>query len=146
MSGFDLDRFKTKSRPAGDVVRDGKRIEVRELAPEAPAQKKRKPFKADSIMMPTAWTASLRQSKCVSTHNLAHWIIEEAFKRKRAIDADIILSTTATGIPRSARCRATSELVALGLIEVRRHGREAFRVTRLLKLPDGWNHAPEGVL
>jgi hypothetical protein len=101
-------------------------------------------------MMPTTWTACLWRARSLSTHNLAHWILEEAFKRRhdrwRADDEEIILSTKATGMLRSTRYRAIDELVALGLIEVKQQGKESHRVVRLLKLPTGWDHAPAALL
>jgi hypothetical protein len=78
-------------------------------------------------------------------YQLAHRIILEAHKRKR-IGGEIVLSAEVTGMPRATRWRAIKDLVRLGLIEIEQNGHAAPRVTRLLNLPCGWNHAPEEVL
>jgi hypothetical protein len=138
-----LDKFKTKG--AGYEVRDGKRIERGELVRKTPARKKRKPFKTDLILLPTAWTTCLSRAKRAATHNLAHWILEEAFKRKH-VGGDVVLSTEATGMPRSTRWRAIKELVALGLINIEQRGHKAPRIAKLLNLPRDWDHAPAAIL
>ena len=139
----DLDKFKTK--PAGHIIRGGKRIALETLEPETPTPKKRKQFKPISIVMPVAWARRLWQARHLNTHNLAHWILEEAFKRKH-VGGDIVLSSKATGISHSTRWRAITELIALGLIEVEQEGYEAPRITKLLNLPRNWSHAPTSVL
>jgi hypothetical protein len=143
MVPLNLDKFKSK--PAGHVIRDGKRIALETLEPKAPAQKKRKPFKPVAIIMPIAWAQRLRQTRQPNTHNLAHWILEEAFKRKH-LGGNIVLSSKATGMARPTRWRAISELIALELIKVAQQGHEAPRITKLLNLPPKWNHAPATVL
>jgi hypothetical protein len=144
MSQFDLSRFKTKAKTYA-TTSDGRSIEVRTLEPKTPARVKRKPFKADSIMMPTTWTARLRQARRIGAQHLAQWILEEAFRRKY-VGGDVILSTAATGMPRTTRWRAVRELVELELIVVEQRGHEAPRVTKLLNLPHGWKHAPHDML
>jgi DNA-binding IclR family transcriptional regulator len=57
-------------------------------------------------------------------------ILIEAFKREQ-IGGEIVLSMETTGMPSSTRARAVDELVRLGLIRVKRNGRQAVRVIRL---------------
>jgi hypothetical protein len=54
---FDLDKFKSK--PAGHIIRSGKRIEVETLEPKA-APKRRKPFAVQWVQTPTGWIRRLR--------------------------------------------------------------------------------------
>jgi hypothetical protein len=55
----------------------------------------------------------------------------EAFKREQ-VGGEIVLSMEVTGMPHSTRKRATTELVKLGLIKVKRRGQQAVRVVSLL--------------
>jgi hypothetical protein len=61
---------------------------------------------------------------------LALIILIEAFKREQ-IGGEIVLSLEVTGMYRNTRARAAAELVRLGLIAIRREGREAIRVLKL---------------
>ena len=67
MAPFDLDKFKSK--PAGHVVRGGKRIEVETLEPKK-APKRRKPFKVRWVKTPTEWIRRLK-GKSGAAHELA---------------------------------------------------------------------------
>ena len=129
---FDLDKFKSK--PAGHVVRDGKRIEVETLEPKK-APKRRKPFKVRWVKTPTEWARRLR-GKGGAAHELALYVLERDFECKQK-GGEIILSTTATGLPRQTRTRAVKILVDLGLIAVEQRGNRAIKVTHLFFLPTG---------
>jgi hypothetical protein len=76
------------------------------------------------------WVEILRQSKQASTYRLAHIILAEALKRELT-GKEIVLSTETTGMHRNTRVKAVNELVKLGLIKVKRDGRQAVRVTHL---------------
>ena len=130
MAPFDLDKFKSKS--AGHVIRDGKRIELETLEPKK-APKRRKPFKAQWVKTPTEWIRRLK-GKGGAAHELALYILEREFECKQK-GGEIILSTTATGLQRMARIRAVKILVDLGLIGVKQHGNRAIKVTHLFFLP-----------
>ena len=132
MAPFDLDKFKSK--PAGHVIRDGKRIELETLEPKK-APKRRKPFKVRWVKTPTEWTRRLK-GKGGAAHELALYVLERDFERKHK-GGEIILSTTATGLPRQTRAHAVKVLVDLGLIEVEQHGNQAIKVTHLFFLPAG---------
>jgi hypothetical protein len=103
----------------------GQPLEVDVITPAA----QREPFKAKFVQVPLWWVEALRQTKRVSTYQLAHAILTEAFKRER-LGGDIVLSSKVTGMLRNARMKATKELVEFGLIEVERSGMQAARVRR----------------
>jgi hypothetical protein len=63
------------------ITRDGRRIAVETLDTGIIPKTKRKPFKAQFVMLPLHWAETLRRSKSVSTYQLAHVILFEAFKR-----------------------------------------------------------------
>jgi hypothetical protein len=132
MAPFDLDKFKSK--PAGHVIRDGKRIEVETLEPKK-APKRRKPFKVRWVKTSTEWIRRLRGQGGVA-HELALYVLERDFECKQK-GGEIILSTTATGLQRMTRIRAVKVLVDLGLIGVEQHGNQAAKVTHLFFLPTG---------
>ena len=93
--------------------------------------KRIKHFKTRWVKLPLRWAEALRRSKSVNTYQLAHTILFEAFKRDQ-VGGEIVLSMEVTKLPASSRGRATKELVKLGLIKVRRHGRQAVRVVNIL--------------
>jgi hypothetical protein len=126
---FDIDKFKSK--PAGHVIRSGKRIEVETLEPKK-APKKRKPFKVRWVKTPTEWIRRLK-GKGGAAHELALYVLERDFECKHK-GGEIILSTTATGLPRQTRADAVKILVDLGLIAVEQHGNQAAKVTHLFFL------------
>ena len=130
MAPFDLDKFKSK--PAGHVVRGGKRIEVETLEPKK-APKRRKPFKVRWVKTPTEWARRLR-GKGGAAHELALYVLERDFECKQK-GGEIILSTTATGLQRMARARAVKILVNLGLIGIEQLGNQAAKVIHLFFLP-----------
>lgn len=116
--GF-LDRFKTKPRPASNVV---------PLRP--PRRTKPDGFKVQWVKLPAHWIETLQRATGLSTVQLAHIILRETFKQKR-IDGEVVLSTKVTEMNRKTRSRAIAELVKLGLIEVKQKNGEAVRVARL---------------
>jgi hypothetical protein len=61
---------------------------------------------------------------------LALTVLLEGFRREH-LGGEIVLSMKTTGMPSSTRARAVSELVKLGLITVKRDGRQAVRVINL---------------
>jgi hypothetical protein len=132
MAPFDLDKFKSK--PAGHVIRDGKRIEVGTLEPKK-APKRRKPFEVQWVKTPTEWIRRLR-GQSGGAYQLALYVLKRDFERKHK-GGEIILSTAATGLPRQTRTRAVKILVDLGLIGVEQHGSQAVKVTHLFFLPAG---------
>jgi DNA-binding transcriptional ArsR family regulator len=112
----------------------GKWIEVGYLDDPPPVKArrtKRKPFKIDFTMLPEYWFEKLERCRRVGTYKLAVRILREAFKRQY-IGREVVLSTTTTGMSRSARHYALRELVELGLIRTQQDGNEAVRVTELL--------------
>jgi hypothetical protein len=85
------------------------------------------------VKLPWRWAKALRQSKRVSTYQLAHAILFEAFKREQ-VGGEIVLSAAMTGMPRNTRKRAIRELIKLKLIKVEQNGNGAFRIISLLNL------------
>jgi hypothetical protein len=105
-------------------------MEMPQLPPTE--KKKRKPgFKAKWTKLPRRWAEALRRSNRVSTHQLAHTILFEAFKREQ-IGGEIVLSSEVTGMARMTRKRAMDELVKLKLIKVSKHGQQAARVVDII--------------
>lgn len=92
--------------------------------------KSRQRFKPQWVKFPARWVEALRRSKSASTYQLALTVLLEAFKREQ-LGGEIVLSMKTTGMPRSTRARAVKELVKLGLITVKRDGRQAVRVINL---------------
>jgi hypothetical protein len=134
MSEFDLNKFKTKPRPVGHMVRDGKRIEIEELVSDTPAPEKRKKFEPPWTQFPAEWAKRLR-GQSGSVHDLAHYILQREFECRQKRFGEIILSTAATKMSRTTRGKAVMALVMLGLIEAEQCGNQTFRVTHLLFLP-----------
>jgi hypothetical protein len=100
--------------------------------PSRPAVKrKRKRFETRWVILKLRWVKALRRSKSVSTYQLAHIILFEAFKREQ-MGGEIVLSMEVTKMPASTRKRATKELISLKLIKVSQRGRQAVRVVSLL--------------
>lgn len=100
--------------------------------PSRPAVKKRrKRFETRWVKLKLRWVRALRQSKSVSTYQLAHTILFEAFKREQ-VGGEIVLSAEVTKMSASTRKRATKELVRLKLIKVSQHGNQAVRVISIL--------------
>ena len=93
-------------------------------------ENKRLAFKPQWVKLPARWVKTLRRSKSASTYQLALTILIEAFKREQ-VGGEIVLSTKTTGMPSSTRARAVRELVKLGLITVKRDGRQAVRIINL---------------
>jgi hypothetical protein len=87
---------------------------------------KRKPFKVQWVKLPLHWAEALRRSKGVSTYQLAHVILFEAFKREH-IGGEVVLSRAVTGLSPNTRARAANELAELGLIQIIREGKNALR-------------------
>jgi hypothetical protein len=56
----------------------------------------------------------------------------EAFKQEQ-VGGEIVLSTQITGMYRNTRAKAVVELVQMGLIRIKREGREAVKVLYLKK-------------
>ena len=106
--------------------------EVMERLRPAGAKKgtSRQRFKPQWVKLPTRWVEALRQSKSASTYQLALTVLLEAFKREQ-LGGEIVLSAKTTGMPSSTRARAVRELVKLGLITVKRDGKQAVRVINL---------------
>ena len=92
--------------------------------------KSRLRFKPQWVKLPTRWVDALRRSRSVSTYKMALTVLLEAFKREQ-LGGEIVLSTKTTGMPSSTRARAVRELVKLGLITVKRDGRQAVRIINL---------------
>jgi hypothetical protein len=110
-------------------IRNGRRFEV-VSAPELVVPKaKRKDFKAQFVQIPMRWIEALDQAKSSGvTCRLAHTILVEAFQRE-VIGGEIVLSAHMTGISSGTiRRRAAKELERLGLIQLKRHGKQALRV------------------
>jgi hypothetical protein len=100
------------------------------LQPTVKGKKRKGRFKPRWVKLPVRWVDVLRQSKSVSTYQLALTILAEAFKREQ-IGGEVVLSTEVTGMPRSTRVRAVDELVRLGLIRVKRDGKRAVRIINI---------------
>ena len=109
------------------ITRDGRRIAVETLDTGIIPKTKRKPFKAQFVMLPLHWAETLRRSKSVSTYQLAHVILFEAFKRKH-VGGEVVLSSGVVSMHRNTRRRAVKELAELGLIKIVRNGSHALRV------------------
>ena len=103
---------------------------LRSTAAAAKKKSRRRRFKPQWVKLPTRWVEALRRSKSASTYQLALTILLEAFKREQ-LGGEIVLSMKTTGMPRSTRARAVGELVKLGLITVKRDGRQAVRIINL---------------
>jgi hypothetical protein len=76
------------------------------------------------------WVEALGKSRSANTYRLALTILFEAFKHEQ-MGGEIVLSRETTGMTGSAKARAVDELVRLGLIKVRRNGRQAVRVINI---------------
>ena len=126
---LDLDKFKTK--PAGHVIRGGKRIELNTLEPKSPARKRRKQFKPQFALVSVYWIKELEKYKSAGLYQLAHCILLEDHKCKQ-IGGEIILSRAVTGLPRQTRAWAIRKMVEAKMIEVSQTGNEAVRVVKLL--------------
>jgi hypothetical protein len=113
------------------VMRGGKRIEIETLETGSQHPKKRKPFKAQFVMVPLRWIEALQRSKSASAYQLALVILLEAFKLEafKRKGGEIILSSTATKMPRNTKTRAAKELADLGLIEIKLIGNQALKVS-----------------
>ena len=115
----------------GYVWRDGRRIET--VSSCKVPKKKSMPFEIKWAKFPKRWEVALRQTKKVSTYQLALAILFQASKnRANKYERDekiITLSLAVTGMSRNNRMRAARELVKFGLIEVEQRGREAMRVS-----------------
>jgi hypothetical protein len=79
------------------------------------------------VQVPVRWIEALRQSKNAGAYRLALVILLEAFQRER-MGGEIVLSSEMTGMPGTIRRRAAKELERLGLIQLERRGKQAFRV------------------
>jgi hypothetical protein len=91
--------------------------------------KKRKPFKAEFVMLPVRWIEALRRAKSTAAaYELAHTLLVEAFKREY-IGGEIVLSASVTDMPQTTRVRAAKELAKLGLIKLHQQGGQARRVS-----------------
>jgi hypothetical protein len=93
--------------------------------------KRKRRFKTRWVKLHLRWAEALRKSKSVSTYQLAHTILFEAFKREQ-VGGEMVLSMQVTNMPSSTRERATKELIKLGLIKVRRNGKQAIRVIKVI--------------
>src|SRR5438046_1764453 len=102
------------------VLSHGQRIAVETLDISAAPKKKRKPFKARWVKLPTRWAEVLRRSKSTAVYHLAHAILFEAFRREH-VGGEIVLSLAMTKMPRITRRKAIRELVRLGLIEIQQN-------------------------
>ena len=96
---------------------------------------KRPAFKSRWVKLPVRWVEALGRSTSTSTYRLALTILVEAFKREQ-IGGEVVLSMEVTGMPRNTRARAVAELVKLGLIKIKRNGRQAVRVINLRPPPE----------
>jgi hypothetical protein len=103
---------------------------LRRHSEEGQRKKTTRPFVVEWVQFPKRWAKALQQSKSAAAYQLAIAILFEAFKRKH-IPGGIVLSSTVTGMPKETRRRAVNELVELGLIEVKRNGHHAMRVTKV---------------
>jgi len=126
---LDLDKFKSK--PAGHVIRDGKRIKVDELEHKTPARKKRRPFKAPWARLTKHWSDQLEQARGMATYRLAHRVLHEVFKRQ-VIGGSVILSAEVTGLQHTSRRRAIEDMLRLRLFNIAQKGNQAAVVTELL--------------
>jgi hypothetical protein len=82
------------------------------------------------VKLPGQWVEALRRSRSANTYRLALTILIEAFKQEH-MGGEIVLSRETTEISGSSRARAVEELVTLGLIKIRRNGRQAVRVVNI---------------
>ncbi len=127
---FDLNRFKTKTKP-DKVSRRG-------------SKRSKQLFKVDWVKLPNYWIEQLAQARHLATYRLAHHILREVFKQQYQYrSGEIILSTDATGLPREARRRAIKELTELKLIQVRQDGNQAVQVTKLARIKSKHRVTPE---
>ena len=111
------------------VMRHGRRIEIIDRQ-DANPKKRRKPFKAEWVKLPSKWIEALGKSGRINAYRLALVILLEDFKRKRW-GGEVVLSSEVTGMPRNTRMRAAKDLVELGLIETEQRGRGALRVSNI---------------
>lgn len=98
--------------------------------PRSAVKRKRKRFKTRWVKLKPRWAKALRQSNSVSTYQLAHTILFEAFKREQ-MGGEVVLSAEVTKMSASTRKRAVKELVRLKLIKVSQHGNQAARVVSI---------------
>jgi hypothetical protein len=114
------------------VYRHGRRIAVETVRTATPVRE-RKPFEVRFVKLYNCWIDRLERSKNPGTFKLFLRILKADFKGQ-ITGGEIVLSTEATGLSRKVRSRAVRELVELGLIEIKRNGNQAVRVTKLLLL------------
>ena len=93
-------------------------------------KKSKQTFRPLWVKLPVRWVDGLYQAKQASTYKLAHVILIEAFKQEQT-GREVVLSAVATEMHRNTKARAVNELVKLGLITVKRDGRQAVRVIKL---------------
>src|SRR5262245_61658342 len=93
-------------------------------------RKSKQSFRPRWVKLPVRWVETLSRSRQASTYRLAHIILIEAFKREQT-GGEVVLSAVATEMHRNTKARAVNELVKLGLITVKRDGRQAVRVIKL---------------
>jgi hypothetical protein len=110
------------------IIRHGRRIEVVTIDRGITPKPARKPFRARWVKVPTWWIHTLKQSRSVSTYELALTILHEAFKRQH-VGGEIVLSSAVTGMPSNTKMRAARELADLGLIELDQADKRAVRVS-----------------
>jgi hypothetical protein len=131
MSGFDLNRFKTKARD------DVGRIEVETLEPTTPPRVKRKSFKVSFTQVPEFWANKLETLKSWTTWQLARRILRAVHIQQNTYWPEpVTLSRKMTGLAKTSRNRATDNMVNLGLIRTKQDGHGAAVVVELL-LGDG---------
>jgi hypothetical protein len=109
------------------AIRNSKRFEVVSEPELVLPKARRKEFKAKFVQVPTCWIEALKQAKNISTYRLALVILAESFQRER-IGGEIVLSLEMTGMSGTVRRRAAKELERLGLIQLKRNGKQALRV------------------
>ena len=113
------------------VMRHGRRIAVETLETNLAPKRKHAPFKVDWIKFPSHWAEALRQSRSASTYQLALALLFEAYKRKH-LGGEIVLSNVMMKMSRNTKNLAMKELVKLGLIQIKRNGKQQeYRVSVL---------------
>jgi hypothetical protein len=90
---------------------------------------RKKRFRARWVKLPRHWISALRNSRSVSTLQLAHTLLLEAYEHRTKT---LTLSgTTVLFLLPDSRRRAARELAALGLIKIEHRGCRALKVTLL---------------
>jgi hypothetical protein len=132
-----LDQFHSSSGRVWDEKHQ-KHINVETLTPRVQKRPRPKQFEVKFVRVSHYWMEQLGRARHIATYKLALNILRQDHERTYGCRDEIVLSSTATGLPRATRHDAIKELVTLGLIRTEQMGHGAVRVVELVsRKPNG---------